>query len=472
MFDPVPVSDSMIILFFGTLVLGSAFFSEKMAVTGKVQPLVSRKVLHAIAIGSSALVGALVENVGFLILLSVILELIILYLVIVRNYFSANGKKGWGVVYFPLVFIALLLFFPNDRFMVVAPMGLLSIADFSATLFGERFSQNFFNLTGDRKSIIGSAAFFIASLVWFIILGCFGHGQGITWLQYILMALSIGIVAVAIEAISSFGRSNLLIPSVTALILWSVFKSPAHTDVYYMFIWVIVFASGAVIAFRNGWINETGSLLAFLIGFGIVVIGKFSIIPILIFFLSGVLLNKLPGKPQSDYKYIGPKDGYQVFANGIIPCALACINGVFPDGRFEILYIAACAIAASDTISSEVGSRWGVPTFDFPRFRKIPAGVSGGVSVLGLAAGMFGACIIAAFTPQSELFIGIVAAAMVGNLLDSAMGSLVQIRYISQDGIITDTQSDYIFSGFEWVNNDIVNLFSVGITVILLAYFL
>ena len=69
--EPIPVSDIFVIFILGAIVLYSSFIFERMAVFGKIKLILSRKILHIIAIGACTLAAALVQNYKFLALLPI-----------------------------------------------------------------------------------------------------------------------------------------------------------------------------------------------------------------------------------------------------------------------------------------------------------------------------------------------------------------------------------------------------------------
>ncbi len=470
--EPIPVSDIFIILVFGAVVLFSAYFFEKLAVLGKLELVLSRKILHIIGIGSCAIVSGVIQNHLFLIMLIALAEIPIFYFVVYKDYFTTNDKKSWGIVYFPIVFIGLLWLFPNDRFLVIAPMGLLALADAAATIFGENFARSFFNLTGDRKSIIGSITFVIVSFIWFIILGIFGYGQGQSWAEYLTMAITVSVSAGAAEALGSKGRDNIWVPVSTAFLLWSIFRAPVPVNTYLLTFAVTTLSSGAYVVYRLKLLTASGAVSAALLGVSIWILGGFSLFPILLFFATGSLLGKLRGKAASDLKSNEPRDSTQVFSNGGVALILAYVNCIWPNPKLELLYLISCAVACSDTWGSEIGSRFGVNTYDILRWKKIPKGVSGGVSPVGFVATFVGAIIIACFASSIDLFYKILLLGSLGSIVDSILGAALQARYVDENGGMTDMPTRHRISGYRFITNDVVNIFSIFITVVLAAFIL
>ena len=108
-------------------------------------------------------------------------------------------------------------------------------------------------------------------------------------------------------------------------------------------------------------------------------------------------------------------------------------------------------------------------------------GLSGGISVVGTAAGAAGALLIGGVAYAMGLApVGWVAiGGFTGMLLDSVLGSLLQAKYrLPQDGGLSDspfgTDQSMLkpVKGFEWVTNDAINLLSNFVVVLVAAFIL
>jgi uncharacterized protein (TIGR00297 family) len=106
--------------------------------------------------------------------------------------------------------------------------------------------------------------------------------------------------------------------------------------------------------------------------------------------------------------------------------------------------LAALAEATADTVSSEIGQAVGGPTWLITKFRRVPAGKDGGVSVAGSLAGVVGAGLVVVvgspglvrWTDGVVVFV----CACAGLAFDSLLGATVEER--------------------GWLGNDLVNFFS------------
>jgi uncharacterized membrane protein len=128
------------------------------------------------------------------------------------------------------------------------------------------------------------------------------------------------------------------------------------------------------------------------------------------------------------------------------------------------------SVSMADTWSSEIGMMSGGKVVDFFSRKPVPVGVSGGVSNEGFGGGFAGAMIIGWIGFSSRHFsitlFGItLLAGILGTVLDSILGSKLQIKYCLDesntlsDFIPRDTKGTY-FSGQKWMTNDMVNFLS------------
>ena len=137
---------------------------------------------------------------------------------------------------------------------------------------------------------------------------------------------------------------------------------------------------------------------------------------------------------------------------------------------FAVPFVASMAEAFSDTVASGVGA-FAKTTYDPFRRRKCEKGLSGGMSVVGTVSSFVAAALIA-LVALSIGFVGfgifealiVLLCAFVGAFIDSALGSLVQVKYrcgicgrILEKKVHCTVRTDH-YSGFAFIDNDAVNL--------------
>lgn len=183
----------------------------------------------------------------------------------------------------------------------------------------------------------------------------------------------------------------------------------------------------------------------------------------------------------------GPRDGWQVAANcGPLLLALLWQQLAGGDPRLSLCQIAVIAGAAADTWSSEIGVLSHQVPHSLVTGRPLAAGLSGGITLLGTAAGATAAGLLAAawwlpnylFFPQNTTAITFWLPALCGfaaTWIDSLLGAVLQQKYrCPVCGEITENPQHHgvaavKISGVTGFNNDTVNFFS-GLLTLGLAY--
>ncbi|OAV42812.1 hypothetical protein A3850_016395 [Lewinella sp. 4G2] len=228
-------------------------------------------------------------------------------------------------------------------------------------------------------------------------------------------------------------------------------------------------------------------------------IGSFYLLPLLVFFGSSTLIGKFLPSQQvaADDNHGKARNAIQVLANGGLYAIVAILSYLHvlradkelgdiilmvpttpDDAYYYALYVLA-AIATADTWSSEVGQYFSQPTYDLLRGKKVPPGLSGGVSVSGSVAGLAGSFLIALLSLIDPRLTGsqvlmITCAGFLGMLIDSLLGASLQSTYYdSQRDLLLDSQltGSTLARGYAWMTNDLVNLLALAIG-LLVWYFL
>lgn len=224
-----------------------------------------------------------------------------------------------------------------------------------------------------------------------------------------------------------------------------------------------------------------GGAMAGCIALAVVVAqGWLWLVPLFVFLISGVLLGRLNKNIRSDAKHGRPRDAFQVFCSGGLYALLAVLD----DFHCDLCMSISICVALCDTWASEIGMycRWS--TVSIATWRRVPHGLSGGVSLAGTLGGLLGAVILAnvlwSMNAPNGSFDGffltavnvtlycwhmlvLVGFAMGGMFLDSVLGSLFQATF--DDGTGPSDSGTRQVAGFRWMTNDLVNLISNALTV-------
>lgn len=125
------------------------------------------------------------------------------------------GRISWGE-YFGVAGVILVAYLKPNKWVFLAAMLHLGIADATAAIIGKRYGKNYeFKVFGQIKSLPGSLAFYIASLLLtttVIVAAQSGSGS------LVLLAL-LPLLATLAETASPFGSDNFIIPVLVVLVL-------------------------------------------------------------------------------------------------------------------------------------------------------------------------------------------------------------------------------------------------------------
>lgn len=127
-------------------------------------------------------------------------------------------RVSLGEIFYPLgVMISALIFLPDDNIRAFQfGILILGFSDAAANIFGDLFGYHRINFPWSKKSIEGSLAFFIVSLV----IVCIFSGSNFDVLNlnnYFLLAL----ILTVIEFLLFFGLDNLILPALASSLFLS-----------------------------------------------------------------------------------------------------------------------------------------------------------------------------------------------------------------------------------------------------------
>ncbi len=442
---------------------------------------VIRKILHVVAVGACAVATLIIDRQLLTDIVAIAEVLLIVLVASGKLMRDETGRLAWGVVWFPLAFLLLLLFNVDTK-IVAFSMAALAICDASATVAGKLLAKNSYQLTGDSKSLAGNLGFVGSFLVLYMLAGPVIPALDFTGVCFI------AIIVASAEAVGSRGLDNLTVPIATAFLLGAFVTNPISSSALML---LIVFGIIFALLPRIQKSLTGGGIVAAILLAVVVVVGSRGVewlLPLFAFFGSSLLISRVfPSESAAgDDKHQRPRDATQVLANGMLYGLLIAVFWDFDPRNFfplrnEALALTAVAIATADTWSSEIGQHFKQPTYDLIRWQKVPPGLSGGVSTVGTLAGLAGsAFLVGCFfwllpNPSFGLCLKITLAGFLGMLLDSLLGSLFQAKYkdpfIDELNDTGDTDETPV-RGYSWVTNDLVNFMAILIGVAVFGFFL
>ena len=391
-------------------------------------------------------------------------------------------RETWGTVAFPLALIAALWLCwtldPGRVYILQTAFLVLGVSDPLAAWVGERSRGRAYRVNGQTKTLAGSLAF-AASAAGLVAFGVVVWGpEAFDWREVVMGALVAAGLAASAEALGTKGWDNLWIVLAVVVALAALGPHPMYVAPF-LFIALIVAVVFAALSWRVGFLDLSGALAAGLLAWGVVGLGPmaaggagWAAVGFTFFFASSVL-SRLGRRRKRDAEARAIKgnrrDAGQVLANGGVAAVYLAATAFASEpaqGALFVAFVGAFAAAAADTWGTEIGTWVGGPTWDVLRWRRVPPGESGGVSIAGTLGGMLGALLIGwvAVGLGTSLWAATLAvgAGVLGAWTDSLLGATVQARFLAPDGSLTERptlggQSLPLARGWRWVSNDMVN---------------
>ncbi len=219
-------------------------------------------------------------------------------------------------------------------------------------------------------------------------------------------------------------------------------------DALYVVIAVLLSLVLAVVAYRLKMLTASGSVAAFSVGAIISIFGSLEwLISIIIFTTIGLIATKINFKKKKEKGLQEGKNGERNHLNilgvALAPCIITVLNFI-TNGEYEmemsILFLGTLCVAAADTVASELGVEdtrvWLITTL-----KRVEPGTNGGISLWGLVTSNLASILVGllmwvvVFGQLDSLALIPAFAGIVGNLLDSVVGALVEDKgHISKYG--------------------------------------
>ena len=378
--------------------------------------------------------------------------------------FHDVNRDSLGTIFFPISFIILAIPFWENKYFITSSFMILAISDPLASIVGNFYKKaHFYKISNEIKSIEGSLIMFLStSIILLFLSDHIFHGFNINHLTITIFMCSVFITIS--ESISAKGSDNLSIP-LTAFIFIEMFNFLNESkSIVQFFLTISLIICILFYFYRKNHLSLSGflsaSLMATLItGLG----GIFYLIPIIIFFISSTIISKLGNSTK--YKSSINRSVSQVISNGGIPLIICIINHFYQDAILYYAFLASVAAANSDTWGTEIGKLSKIKPIDIISRKKLSKGESGGITNIGLLGSFMGSFIIGLsgylFINDLQYVLLVTLSGWFGAIFDSILGSTLQGRFISEDGLIISENkkyNNYLFTGINIFDNDLVNL--------------
>lgn len=391
---------------------------------------------------------------------------------------SSDNDNAPGTVYYGVsmsIMAIISCFVEGFVFAFGIAVFCTSIGDGLAAVIGSSVSK-YNPKIYKNKTLVGTLAAFVFSFASTYVFSLI-YSLGLS-LPY---CLAIAIFAAGLEIATGFGLDNITLPLGTALLSYLLMNMPGIEN-YLVPILLTPFVIVLVLGKRV--LTVKGVIFAIICDVCVSVsLGNFGFVLLLAFLMLSVVVDKLKKHvrctPDEISKRGEHRDGVQVLANGAIPACLALCYFFTGNAAFLVAYSASLAECFSDTCASGFGAL-SKGAFDIFRMKKVPSGLSGGMSAVGTLASVVAPFVfllisVAFGALDFKWWIICSLAAALGAFFDSFLGSLFQAKYkCKKCGIITEKtehceEKTALVSGKAFLTNDLVNLASAAFTAALAA---
>jgi uncharacterized protein (TIGR00297 family) len=232
----------------------------------------------------------------------------------------------------------------------------------------------------------------------------------------------------------------------------------------------------ALVAVRARALTRDGGVAAVVVGTISVAAGWSWAALLVVFFVTSSVLSRVRAAAReritgSVVAKGGARDAVQVLANGGVFAFAALLSLLVPWAGWVPLGAGAIAASTADTWSSEIGTLSHTPPRLITSWRRVPAGTSGAVTLLGFAAAVAGALFMALVARAVGWPAGAAVSAFAGGaagaLADSLLGASFQARRRcpncdkdTERKVHTCGTTTEAAGGISWLDNDGVNFMS------------
>jgi len=406
-----------------------------------------------------------------------------------------TARFSLGTVFFPVSYLLLiLLYWTSNPAILIIGMLIMALSDPFASIVGAHAKKTLeFTFWKDKKSLPGSLTVFISAfLITILTLPVLRSFQGNEILapgSLLLIGFAVAVVAALSESISFAGSDNLTLPLFSALML-DVMLHTTFPEQLTIAGWISFSFLLAFVAYRLKALTPGGAAGAMLLGSIVFSIGGiFWVIPMATFFILSSILSKIGKLKRTILKGMVEKgsrrDIMQVYANGGISLIMAILYHFTSNDLYYLMFLGSLAAATADTWGTEIGIFSKKEPRHILTFNKVPAGTSGGVTVLGTSGFFIGAGILtlSGIFPINasiiQLFSIIAISGISGALIDSIIGATIQAQYLcpncqktTEKLIHCKSYKTKLISGIRWIDNDVVNFACTtsGALLVLLLY--
>lgn len=444
----------------GAAILMVTLMVEFAIRSGGLPYFVGRKLLHLVAIGTTAWVIDKGIETPFLGVLLLALGMILM-LVLLKGNWWLQQESSYGIALFPISLGGLLILGVSANWVATAAW-VLAVSDAAAGWIGRKWGSPKYIFLSETKSYQGALAFFVTAAV------CMGLRFPDLHLGWWLL---LAFLPALTELFSWRGSDNFFLPIFTVGWMALVFRMPQAASWIWILVLLLLLSILGWLVLSKKWLDQSGWWAALWVAAVLWMSGGWKALLAPIFLLvAGSVAGRVFRSGHTSEK----RTAQQVFSNGWIGVVLYMLYGITGNDSWQVLAWCSFAISVCDTVSSEVGTAVGGKTYNIANFRAMEPGLSGGVSLAGTLGGfiavlLLAVCLQLAFSAAITHLIWVVGTGLVGMLVDSYMGSKWQALW-RQGTSFTETSCDdaqtHLVKGVAWLDNHWVNFLSNAITML------
>lgn len=388
-----------------------------------------------------------------------------------------RDDKSLGTVYYAVSLFVLSAagFILGWRTLPFIGILIMAYGDGFAAVVGQKWGRIHPFKFASNKTLAGSltvgVAAFIVTIISLLVFQGTGTLKTVSIPIAVFIALLTSIISIFIEATGENGCDNLSLPIGSGLFatLLLQFNSPG------LFVYMIASLTILIIAYKLKSITPDGMVAAFFTSITLYALGGVWIsTSLLVFFILGSIVSKLKNERKVRAELLqedsGARNWKQVLANSVPACIIVWLAYIYPEKQL-ILFpaFAVFAAAAADTFSSEIGMMSKGKVFNILTGKPISSGLSGGVTWLGLGAGLLGSILLSLFALPQFGWIGVFYISIlgfIGTILDSVIGIALQRKYIGLDGQLQDKATspyEKPIKGLKIITNNAVNFITLSL---------
>lgn len=391
--------------------------------------------------------------------------------------FIESRSTSLGTIYFTSSMLIMsilgynsILLFDIFGFAIIC----LSCGDAAANIIGSRYGKN---VIYENKSIQGMLACFFSSAIAIFLL------KEIYEIQFGLLSICFVALLCAITELFSSDYDNIAIPTIVYI---STYVVLTNNNISSIIISLLVAISMFIFAFKFKLLQINASYVLFYMIFTLYYFGGFkSYISLMLVYLVIIIIEKiLHTKTDIIFENINKEHGVrncrQLLANCLLAVVLVNIYGITQNNIYIILFFVAISETISDSVASNVGVLSKKNPIDICTFKTIQPGISGGVSLIGTISSLI-VCVYSSilylFIYEFDISIALVifTSSFLGVILDSILGSKIQIQYKCEVcNKITEQEyhckkNTLFYKGYKFFDNTTIN-FLCNLSSVILAY--